>query len=143
MLISGHRLLPNPASSLRTQSVGCSRLAIYRWVFRRYLFISASALSLACSTACTAGVFLSIPQDILLHADAAQNDSSYGPLFAALQAEAAGELDKRCMLCLLLILEKVKGQGSKWAPYIDFLPAVYGMLHIQTLACKAAPDVSG
>lgn len=136
MLTLGHRLLPNPASNLRAEPVGCSRFAIYRWVLKRDNLIWASAqqqlctLTLACSMACTADVFLSVSQNILLHADAACNDASYGPLFATLQAEAAGELDKRCMLCLLLILEKVKGPGSKWGPYIDFLPAAYGMLHI-------------
>ena len=35
-------------------------------------------------------------------------------------------VDQRNVLCVLLILEKARGDTSVWAPYIDILPQEYG-----------------
>eukprot|EP00967_Tisochrysis_lutea_P102314 scaffold153946_cov15-Tisochrysis_lutea.AAC.1 len=60
-------------------------------------------------------------------------------------AQAAGQLsspgagssrpDPRHVLCVLLILERARGQESKWAPYLDILPECYGK-------CGAHPPLS-
>ena len=40
--------------------------------------------------------------------------------------EAVGDaLDRRWMLCLLLLLERARGKQSFWAQYIDVLPRTY------------------
>ena len=40
--------------------------------------------------------------------------------------EAVGNaLDRRWMLCLLLMLERARGKQSSWAQYIDVLPRTY------------------
>jgi hypothetical protein len=43
-----------------------------------------------------------------------------------LQEEAGPELDQRCLLVLLLVLERCRGQDSFFAPYCNILPATYG-----------------
>ena len=41
--------------------------------------------------------------------------------------EAVGDaLDRRWMLCLLLLLERARDKQSFWAQYIDALPRTYG-----------------
>ena len=75
-----------------------------------------------------ADAFLKVPQNILLHADATQRDTDYGPLFSQLKGQAGNDLDTRYLLCLLLICERAKGSNSDWAPYIGFLPTSYGKL---------------
>lgn len=40
--------------------------------------------------------------------------------------DAAGTaLSERDLLCLLLVLERARGAGSRWAPYLDILPRQY------------------
>ena len=40
--------------------------------------------------------------------------------------EALGDaLDRRWMLCLLLLLERARGKQSFWSQYIDVLPRTY------------------
>jgi hypothetical protein len=35
-------------------------------------------------------------------------------------------IDQRSLLVLLLVLERAKGQASRFAPYVDMLPQQYG-----------------
>lgn len=35
-------------------------------------------------------------------------------------------MDQRHILCLMLILERARGDASKWSAYIDMLPTQYG-----------------
>ena len=68
---------------------------------------------------------ISIPQHLLMHAGVAVDSSDYGPAFKLLIAEM-GVVDQRNILCLLLILERARGDASKWSAYINMLPPVYG-----------------
>lgn len=72
-----------------------------------------------------ADTIISIPQHLLLHSGVAVDSSDYGPAFKDLIAEM-GVVDQRNLLCLLLILERTRGEISKWSAYIDMLPPVYG-----------------
>ena len=46
-----------------------------------------------------------------------------------LLCDELGSVDQRDILCLLLIVERARGDASKWAPYIDLLPLQYGEKH--------------
>lgn len=75
---------------------------------------------------CGAGCFLRVPQRLLLHEGSAYADADFGAAFCALRAEAGAALDRRLVLCLLLLLERARGDASAWAPFIRVLPASYG-----------------
>lgn len=62
----------------------------------------------------------------MLHAGLATADAAYGAAFRALLAEAGSELADRFVLCLVLLVERLKGDASAWAPYINMLPKTYG-----------------
>ena len=53
----------------------------------------------------------------------------YGHAFSLLKKEAGAEIDSRHLLCLLLILERAKGEASLWHLYIQYLPQTYGAPH--------------
>ena len=63
----------------------------------------------------------SIPTSCLLHPDSAKTDCVYGPAFTSLSAEPG--VDDRIILTLFLALERERGVASKFAPYINALPA--------------------
>jgi len=64
---------------------------------------------------------------MLLHAGVALADPDYGAAFSALlQEEDGAALDARSLLVLQLVVERCRGAGSRWAPYVSFLPAAYG-----------------
>lgn len=63
----------------------------------------------------------------MLHAGLASEDPTYGKAFCALLAEVASELADRFVLCLVLLVERIKGDASKWKPYITMLPTAYGV----------------
>lgn len=77
-------------------------------------------------TLLTAVAFITIPQQLLLHAGLCHGDGASGEAFSKLKAEAGLEMDDRHLLCLLLIVERAKGISSKWHPYISYLPQTYG-----------------
>lgn len=47
-------------------------------------------------------------------------------------------LDQRCLLVLLLVLERCKGSTSAFAPYIDMLPTSYGTRQVHVWGCHSA-----
>lgn len=59
-------------------------------------------------------------------------------LYRQLQNEAGAALDPRSMLCLLLVLETTRHEGSAFYPYIAALPETYGMCCLFLSAWKAA-----
>jgi hypothetical protein len=92
---------------------------------------------------------------LLLHGGLAFQDPLYGPAFTALwrrynggdptttrtssrknssrsnegsAAAAPVVVDLRVMLVLLLVVERCRGQASRWSPYLNILPASYGEL---------------
>lgn len=67
-----------------------------------------------------------VPQSLMLHSGLATADATYGAAFRALLAEAGSELADRFVLCLVLLMERLKGGDSAWAPYINMLPTTYG-----------------
>ena len=67
-----------------------------------------------------------MPQRLLLHEGTAYADAEFGAAFGALRAEAGAALDRRLVLCLLLLLERARRDASAWAPFIRVLPASYG-----------------
>ena len=73
-----------------------------------------------------AGCFLRVPQRLLLHEGTAYADAEFGAAFRALRAKAGAALDRRLVLCLLLLLERARGAASAWAPFLRVLPASYG-----------------
>ena len=50
-----------------------------------------------------------------------------------LLAEQAAFMDQRNVLCILLIVERARGESSKWAAYIDILPHEYGVESLPSL----------
>ena len=74
-----------------------------------------------------------MPQRLLLHEGTAYADAEFGAAFGALRAEAGAALDRRLVLCLLLLLERARGDASAWAPFIRVLPASYGTPHYNTV----------
>ena len=79
------------------------------------------AKSKICGTADEGDTIFSIPTSCLLHPDSAKADSVYGPAFTSLAHEPG--VDDRIILTLFLALERGRGESSKWAPYINGLPA--------------------
>lgn len=73
-----------------------------------------------------AEAFVTITQRLLLNADLCHQDPVYGDAFGQLKREAGAEIDSRHLLCLLLIVERAKGEASLWHPYIQYLPQTYG-----------------
>ncbi len=73
-----------------------------------------------------AEAFVTIPQRLLLNAGLCHQDPVYGHAFSQLKKEAGAEIDSRHLLCLLLIVERAKGEASLWHPYIQYLPETYG-----------------
>ena len=67
-----------------------------------------------------------VPQRLLLHEGVAYLDRDFGPAFRRLREEAGPALDKRLVLCLLLLVERARGAASAWAPYVNVLPSSYG-----------------
>eukprot|EP00798_Chlamydomonas_sp_ICE-L_P020720 gene20720-27532_t len=67
---------------------------------------------------------ITLPQHLLLHAGCAYEDAEFGEAFRILSNEGAGQ-DPRNILGLLLVLERSRGDSSKWAPYIYILPRQY------------------
>lgn len=63
----------------------------------------------------------------MLHAGLATADPIYGGAFCALLTEVGTELADRFVLCLVLLVERIKGSASTWAPYITMLPTAYGV----------------
>ncbi|KAF5838136.1 hypothetical protein DUNSADRAFT_3331 [Dunaliella salina] len=69
-----------------------------------------------------------VPQKCLLYAPHPQHD--HAPHFRQLLSQGAqdeatgssGPGDPRHVLCVLLILERARGEESKWAPYLNILP---------------------
>jgi hypothetical protein len=61
----------------------------------------------------------SIPIQCLMHPAAAINEPRYGKAFAALSRE----VDERTILVYFLAVERELGASSRWAPYINALPA--------------------
>ena len=86
----------------------------------------AARQSLRLLTANDAERLLSIPVSLLLHAEVGLSDPSFGAAFHALRAEAGADVDERFLLVLVVLVERLKGQQSRWAPYINHLPAEYG-----------------
>ena len=70
---------------------------------------------------------IEVPQSLLLHAGLATADTDFGAAFSALAAEVGRELADRFLLCLVLLVERVKGASSAWSPYISMLPQTYGL----------------
>ncbi|DBA67229.1 TPA: hypothetical protein ACH3X2_001539 [Trebouxia sp. C0005] len=104
------------------------------------LFTWAQAQGISCSLvapdACNRGLlaarailpgeaFVTIPQRLLLNADLCHQDPVYGHAFSQLKKEAGADIDSRHLLCLLLIVERAKGEASLWQPYIQYLPETY------------------
>ena len=79
------------------------------------------AKSKICGTADEGDAIFSIPTSCLLHPDLAKADSVYGPAFTSLALEPG--VDDRIVLTLFLALERGRGESSKWATYINGLPA--------------------
>jgi hypothetical protein len=79
------------------------------------------AKSKICGTADEGDTMFSIPTSCLLHPDLAKSDSVYGPAFTSLALEPG--VDDRIVLTLFLALERGRGESSKWATYINGLPA--------------------
>ena len=79
------------------------------------------AKSKICGTADEGDTMFSIPTSCLLHPDLAKTDSVYGPAFTSLALEPG--VDDRIVLTLFLALERGRGESSKWATYINGLPA--------------------
>ncbi|KAK9823277.1 hypothetical protein WJX72_001533 [[Myrmecia] bisecta] len=69
--------------------------------------------------------FLRIPQHLLLRAELALQDPVYGKALTALAAEAGPSLDERFLMCLLMIIERCKGESSLWGPFLAVLPRTY------------------
>ena len=80
------------------------------------------AKSKICGTADEGDTMFSIPTSCLLHPDLAKTDSVYGPAFTSLALEPG--VDDRVVLTLFLALERGRGESSKWATYINGLPAI-------------------
>ncbi|DBB06668.1 TPA: hypothetical protein ACH3X1_012179 [Trebouxia sp. C0004] len=72
-----------------------------------------------------AEAFITIPRRLLLNADLCHQDPVYGHAFSQLKKEAGTEMDSRHLLCLLLVIERDKGEASLWHPYIQYLPETY------------------
>ena len=66
-----------------------------------------------------------VPQCLLMHEGMAYLDRDFGPAFRRLREEAGPALDKRLVLCLLLLVERARGAASAWAPYVNVLPTSY------------------
>ena len=67
--------------------------------------------------------------------------SNVSVCFRLLCGELGGGVDQRNLLCVLLILEKARGDASKWSPYIDILPQEYGAQGGWGLAYRRAVGV--
>ncbi|CAL8466995.1 g6531 [Coccomyxa elongata] len=70
-------------------------------------------------------VLFDIPQHLLLHEGLAWAHGVYGSAFKLLKEEIGDALDRRWTLCLLLLIEKARGNASIWASYIEVLPQHY------------------
>lgn len=60
-----------------------------------------------------------IPLNLALTAESARQDPELGSVYGELLE--IGALDERSVVIVMLLVEKLKGQGSRWAPYINLL----------------------
>lgn len=61
-----------------------------------------------------------VPLNLTLTADSARKDPELGPVYAELMD--LGLLDERNAVIVMLLVEKMRGATSRYAPYIDLLP---------------------
>ncbi|KAF6263984.1 hypothetical protein COO60DRAFT_266676 [Scenedesmus sp. NREL 46B-D3] len=61
-----------------------------------------------------------VPLDLALTAESARQDPQLGPSYAELMD--MGLLDERNAVIVMLLVEKMRGDGSRYAPYIQLLP---------------------
>lgn len=73
---------------------------------------------------CTEGVLMVTPLDLAITPMRVLQDHEFGNVYGKLFED--GDVDDRLLMILFLLVERVRGELSFWAPYLDMLPTSFG-----------------